>query len=64
MLRWGSELIRKAVPLSEVLGSKGDFISVPRLAESVLVQVELAGWGLNSHKLKGEHAPDMTVMSR
>jgi origin recognition complex subunit 4 len=54
---------KQAVPLSEILGTKRDFISVPQLAENILVQVELAGWGLNSHKLKGQSGRLLTVCS-
>jgi origin recognition complex subunit 4 len=31
-------------------------MSIPQLAENVLVQIELAGWGTNSSKLKGQFA--------
>lgn len=50
-------LMSQIVPLSEILGSKRDFISVPQLADSILAQVELAGWGMASHKLKGRSLP-------
>jgi hypothetical protein len=29
-------------------------MSIPQLAENVLVQIELAGWGTSSSKLKGQ----------
>jgi hypothetical protein len=28
-------------------------MSIPQLADNVLVQIEMAGWGTNSSKLKG-----------
>jgi hypothetical protein len=40
-------------PISNILSGQLDILSVPKLAESVLRQVDGAGWGLANNKLKG-----------
>jgi len=36
-------------------------MSIPKLTETVLVQIELAGWGTNSAKLKGTSAYEVGI---
>ena len=40
-------------PIMAILDSQQNFLSIPSLVESVTLQVEGAGWGLQSSKLKG-----------
>jgi hypothetical protein len=39
--------------MTAVLDCQLDFLSVPRLVDTVIFQVEGAGWGLQNSKLKG-----------
>lgn len=43
----------KVVPITEILNSFTDYMTIPVIIDHVLVQVEMAGWGLRSEKLKG-----------
>lgn len=49
-------------PITSVLSSQLDFLSVPVLCFSVLHQTELAGWGLSHAKLKGLPHPALGVL--
>ncbi|GFZ51043.1 hypothetical protein JCM24511_08801 [Saitozyma sp. JCM 24511] len=50
------------VPISEVIAGQLDFLSIPAMAESVLKQVDGAGWGLANAKLKGLSHPALGVL--
>lgn len=44
----------QVVPITEILNSVTDFMTIPMIIDHVLVQIEMAGWGLRSEKLKGK----------
>lgn len=44
---------RQIVPITEVLNARTDFVTIPRIMENLLLQIELAGWGMASDKLRG-----------
>ncbi|WRT70018.1 uncharacterized protein IL334_007011 [Kwoniella shivajii] len=50
------------LPINEVLSSRCDFLSVPVIANSVLAQVDNAGWGLQLTKLRGLPHPAFGVL--
>ncbi|WVF67323.1 hypothetical protein IAT40_002074 [Kwoniella sp. CBS 6097] len=50
------------LPVANVLAGKVDFLSIPDLADSVLAQIEGAGWGLQNTKIKGLPHPALGVL--
>ncbi|RSH91480.1 hypothetical protein EHS25_009779 [Saitozyma podzolica] len=50
------------VPISEIIAGQLDFLSIPGMADSVLKQVDGAGWGLANAKLKGLSHPALGVL--
>ena len=40
-------------PVAAILNSQSEFLSVPQLVDSVISQVDGAGWGFQNTKLKG-----------
>ncbi|KAK6909121.1 hypothetical protein I203_103136 [Kwoniella mangroviensis CBS 8507] len=50
------------LPVLSVLSSKIDFMSIQELADSVISQIEGAGWGLQLNKLKGLPHPALGVL--
>ncbi|OCF43731.1 hypothetical protein I317_02484 [Kwoniella heveanensis CBS 569] len=50
------------LPVASVLAEQVDFLSIPDLAESVLAQIEGAGWGLQNTKIKGLPHPALGVL--
>ncbi|WWD03936.1 hypothetical protein V865_001994 [Kwoniella europaea PYCC6329] len=50
------------LPVLSVLSSKIDFMSIQELADSVISQIEGAGWGLQLSKLKGLPHPALGVL--
>ncbi|WWD19842.1 hypothetical protein CI109_104309 [Kwoniella shandongensis] len=50
------------VPMMEVLDSKLDFLSIPEVFDNVLAQIEGAGWGLQTSKIRGLPHPALGVL--
>ncbi|KAK8853413.1 hypothetical protein IAR55_004119 [Kwoniella newhampshirensis] len=50
------------VPMKEVVDSRVDFITVPSVVESVLAQIEGAGWGLQTSKINRLPHPALGVL--
>ncbi|WVQ94919.1 hypothetical protein IAU59_002005 [Kwoniella sp. CBS 9459] len=50
------------LPVTNVLAARFDFLSIPDLADSVLAQIEGAGWGLQNTKIKGLPHPALGVL--
>jgi origin recognition complex subunit 4 len=48
--------------LSKIIDGQADFISVPAVTASVLLQIDGAGWGVANDKLKGLSQPALTVL--
>ncbi len=49
--------------MTAVLDGQLDFLSIPRLVESVMAQVDGAGWGLQNAKLKGSYSTWLSELS-
>ncbi|WVR09616.1 hypothetical protein IAU60_006688 [Kwoniella sp. DSM 27419] len=49
-------------PVVDVIAGKADYLAVPDLADSVLLQIEGGGWGLENTKLKGLPHPALGVL--
>ncbi|KAK4684451.1 origin recognition complex subunit 4, partial [Tremellales sp. Uapishka_1] len=50
------------VPIMEILANQLDFLSIPKVLDSILDQVEGAGWGIQSSKLKGLPHPALGIL--